>query len=66
MRSVTATEEFDAPASAVWKLLTDWGGIVDWMPDGYIRGLRLDGHGIGAIRHLVTEKGMGEALLETL
>jgi hypothetical protein len=58
MRSVTVTEEFDAPASAVWKLLTDWGGIVDWMPDGYIRSLRLDGHGIGAIRHLVTGKGV--------
>jgi uncharacterized protein YndB with AHSA1/START domain len=58
IQSVTATEEFDTPAAAVWTLLTDWGGIVDWMPDGYIRSLRLDGRGIGAIRHLVTGKGV--------
>lgn len=57
-RTVTATEEFDAPASVVWRLLANWGAIVDWMPDGYIRSLRMDGQGIGATRHLVTGKGV--------
>jgi hypothetical protein len=64
IQSVTATEEFDAPAAAVWRLLTDWGGIAGWMPDGYIRSLRLEGQGIGAIRHLVT--GQGVELAERL
>jgi hypothetical protein len=58
IRSVTTTEEFDAPASSVWDLLVDWGGIVAWMPDGYIRSLRLEGQGVGAIRHLVTGQGV--------
>ena len=50
--------EFEAPASAVWALLMDWAAIVDWMPDGYIRSLRMEGHGQGATRHLVTGKGI--------
>ena len=58
IRSVTATEEFDVPAAAVWALLVDWGGIGNWMPDGYIRSLRLEGQGVGAIRHLVTGQGV--------
>ena len=56
--SITHTEEFDAPASAVWGLLVDWGAIVDWMPGGYIQSLKLEGDGTGAIRHLVTGRGV--------
>lgn len=55
---------FDVPASSVWELLTDWGGVIDWMPDGYIKSLRLEGEGRGAIRHLVT--GQGVAISERL
>ncbi len=56
--SASHSELFDAPASSVWDLLTDWGGIIDWMPDGYIKSLRLEGEGRGAIRHLVTGQGV--------
>jgi len=36
----------------------DWGAIVDWMPDGYVQSLQMEGQGLGAIRHLVTGKGV--------
>jgi hypothetical protein len=54
---VSHSEEFDAPAAAVWGLLVDWPDIARWMPDGYILGLRAEGHGVGAIRHLHTASG---------
>jgi hypothetical protein len=56
--TITGAAEFDAPASAVWALLTDWAAIVDWMPDGYVQSLRMEGQGPGAVRHLVTGKGV--------
>ncbi len=62
--AVSHTEEFDVPASSVWQLLFDWAAIVDWMPGGFIASLRLEGQGVGAIRHLVT--GQGVALSERL
>jgi hypothetical protein len=58
MASVSHTEDFDVPATAVWRLLLDWGAIAEWMPGGFIRSLRIEGQGIGAIRHLVTGKGV--------
>ena len=36
----------------------DWAAIVDWMPDGYVQSLRMEGQGVGAIRYLVTGKGV--------
>ena len=36
----------------------DWAAIADWMPDGYVQSLRMEGQGLGAIRHLVTLKGL--------
>jgi hypothetical protein len=56
--TITEVAEFDAPASAVWALLMDWAAIVDWMPDSYVQSLRMEGQGAGAIRHLVTGKGV--------
>jgi hypothetical protein len=56
--TITDVAEFDAPASAVWALLMDWAAIVDWMPNGYVQSLRMEGQGPGAIRHLVTGKGV--------
>ena len=56
--SLTEAAEFMAPAEVVWDLLFDWPAIVDWMPDGYIRSLSIEGSGIGAVRHLVTGKGV--------
>jgi len=58
VRAIKDTAEFNAPASAVWELLIDWAAIVDWMPDGYIQSLAAEGSGTGAIRHLVTGKGV--------
>lgn len=57
VESISAAADFDAPASRVWDLLIDWAAIVDWMPDGYIQSMRMEGQGLGAIRHLVTLKG---------
>ena len=56
--TITDSSEFDAPIQAVWNLLMDWGAIVDWMPDGYIQKLKLEGQGEGAIRYLVTGKNV--------
>jgi hypothetical protein len=56
--SIVHTEAFDAPASTVWKLLIDWAAIVHWMPGGHIASLRMEGQGVGAIRHLVTGDGV--------
>jgi hypothetical protein len=58
IETITDAAEFDAPASMVWQLLMDWAAIVDWMPDGYVQSLRMEGQGLGAIRHLVTLKGV--------
>ena len=58
IETISDTAEFEAPASRVWDLLIDWAAIVDWMPDGYIQNLRMEGRGLGAIRHLVTLKGL--------
>jgi Polyketide cyclase / dehydrase and lipid transport len=55
---ITECADFDVPAPVVWNLLVDWGSICDWMPGGYIHDLRIEGHGPGAIRHLVTGKGI--------
>ena len=68
VESITHAGEFNAPARVVWNTLIDWAAIIDWMPDGYIRELRMDsqcpGREPGAIRHLVT--GNGVALSERL
>jgi hypothetical protein len=56
--TITDVAEFDTPASAVWALLIDWAAIVDWMPDGYVQSLRMEGQGPGAVRHLLTGKGV--------
>jgi hypothetical protein len=58
IETITDSAEFDAPASAVWELLMDWAAIVDWMPGGYVQSLRMEGQGLGAVRHLVTGKGI--------
>ncbi len=56
--SISDIAEFNAPALLVWDLLIDWAAIVDWMPDGYVQSLRVEGQGLGAIRHLITLKGV--------
>lgn len=56
--TITDVAEIDAPASAVWDLLMDWAAIADWMPDAYVQSLRMEGWGVGAIRHLITGQGV--------
>ena len=58
IETITDAAEFNAPASAVWELLLDWAAIIDWMPGGYIQSLECEGNGPGAVRHLVTAKGI--------
>lgn len=57
-RSVSHSEALEATLDAAWNLLVDWGGIIRWMPDGFIQSLTLEGQGEGAIRHLVTGQGV--------
>ena len=57
-RSVSHSEVFDSPVSAVWHILADWASIVDWMPRGIITSLELEGSGVGAVRHIVTREGV--------
>jgi hypothetical protein len=64
VEEIEDTAEFEAPASVVWELLMDWAAIVDWMPDGYIQSLRMEGQGVGAIRYLLT--GQGAEIAERL
>ena len=64
--TITDSSEFDAPIQAVWNLLMDWGAIVDWMPDGYIQKLKLEGQGEGAIRYLVTGKNVEAQIKDTI
>ena len=59
--TVSHSENFAVPAASVWNLLIDWGSIIDWMPPGNIRHLRLEGEGIGAVRHIVTEQAVAIA-----
>jgi hypothetical protein len=56
--SVSLTEEFDVPASALWELLIDWPAIIDWMPSGQIVRIEMDGEGVGSVRHLTTAQGV--------
>jgi len=64
VEEIEDTAEFEAPASRVWELLMDWAAIVDWMPDEYVQSLRMEGQGVGAIRHLLT--GQGAEIAERL
>jgi len=57
-QQVSHAETFAAPAARVYQLLIDWGAIVNWMPNNVIQKLRLEGHGVGAIRYLTTGKGV--------
>jgi hypothetical protein len=57
-RQISHAETFAVPAERVYRLLIDWGAIINWMPDNLIRRLRLEGNGVGAIRYLTTAAGV--------
>lgn len=56
-RTVVHEEELPIAANRAWELLIDWGGIGKWFPGGIITVARMDGEGVGAIRHLKTSEG---------
>lgn len=62
MHQVELTMSVQAPAAAVWSVLSDFGGFLNWVT---IEGgkIRLEGEGVGMIRHLTTPLGeLGEQL----
>jgi len=56
-RTVVHEDVLPVSASSVWELLVDWGGIGDWFPGGILTVARMEGEGVGAIRHLKTSEG---------
>lgn len=54
--------DIEAPASAVWNILRDFGGLTDWMPG--LKRCDVEGEGIGATRrvYLSPEVFVGERL----
>lgn len=55
MAEVTLSAELEAPAAAVWDLLTDFGNIQRWWPADapiHIERVEIEGNGVGMIRHI--------------
>ena len=55
MAKVKVSGDFDASIDQVWALIKDFGNLSAWAPDANIT--KLEGEGIGAIRHLDTAVG---------
>ena len=49
MGTVELTTEASASADAIWKVLADFAGFLDWAGEGSIR---TEGTGVGMVRHL--------------
>jgi hypothetical protein len=56
MADVKVVETVDAPAGAVWGLLSDFGGIAKFGGDA-IEGCTVEGDGVGAVRTLTVMGG---------
>ena len=56
MGEFTVNAEYRASADAVWKELSDFGGIAQWAPG--MESAKLEGSGIGAVRVLGMKGGM--------
>ena len=55
MEHVHVREEIAAPISAVWDLIKDFGDIGAWAKGARV--VRVDGRGVGAIRHVEGSAG---------
>ena len=55
MTSVSISEEIQASASRVWKLVRNFGAIADWLPAA--EASEADGDSVGAIRRLALAGG---------
>ena len=51
MAEVLVTEELPVPATKIWELVRDFGGIQKWVGP-MIQNLEIEGEGVGAIRTL--------------
>lgn len=56
-RTVVHEDVLPVSASRVWGLLVDWGGIGTWFPGSILTVVRMEGEGVGAVRHLKTSEG---------
>lgn len=62
MGEVNVVCPVDVRPDAVWNVLSDFAGFLNWAGEGEIR---IEGHGVGMIRHLRMAIGeMGERLIE--
>jgi carbon monoxide dehydrogenase subunit G len=64
MLQVRVTREFRVPASRVWAWVRDFDRLPEWVPG--IRASRLEGSGIGAVRHLDISSRGGQWASERL
>ena len=52
------TAEFPVPASRIWELIADFGGIGKWWPEGTLARIEVEGEGVGMVRHMHTVIGL--------
>ena len=64
MLEVRVTWEYTVHADRVWQWIRDFNGLPAWVPG--IRASRLEGIGIGAVRHLDISARGGEWAIEKL
>ncbi len=60
MAEVSVEETVEAPAGAVWELVSDFGGVDKWAGPA-IQGCSVEGEGVGAVRSLTLP---GDAVLQ--
>ena len=64
MREVNVSLKLNVPATAAWAVLSDFAGFLEWAGGGEGE-IRVEGHGVGMIRHLRIAVGeLGERLLQ--
>lgn len=64
MLEVRVRREIQGPADRVWAWVRDFNRLPEWVPG--IRASRLEGNGIGAVRHLDISAGSGQWAIEKL
>lgn len=57
MASQNVKESVEAPAEAVWQLLSDFGGLLKYAHPGFVIGCECDGNEVGAVRIVTMADG---------
>ncbi len=57
MASQNVQAPVDAPAEAVWRLLADFGGLLEYAHPGFVIGCEADGNDVGALRVVTMADG---------